>query len=87
MPPAVIDKQSDQQGGRGESRENGLSTDRDIHVSLLDDVAALRAQYEALLAKLDTDFTAQNIAVGSSQLDEDYASTVNAPVLGTTEGS
>lgn len=36
----------------------------------------LVAKYEALLAKLDTDFAAQNGAVTGSQLDVDYASTL-----------
>ena len=37
------------------------------------DSAMLKAAFDALVAKVNIDFTAQNIAVGSSQLDEDYA--------------
>ncbi len=37
---------------------------------------AVLTDFKALLATLDTDFTAQNAAVTSSQLDVDYASTV-----------
>lgn len=46
--------------------------------ALLDELIAsnnaLRAAHDALVAKLDTDFTAQNVAVTGSQLDVDYAS-------------
>lgn len=40
--------------------------------ALVNDV---KAKYNALLAKMDTDFTAQNGAVTSSQLDVNYEST------------
>lgn len=47
--------------------------------ALLDELIAsnnaLRAAHDALVAKLDTDFTAQNAAVTGSQLDVDYAVT------------
>ena len=45
--------------------------------AVLADEDAHRAALVALTAKLDTDFTAQNAAVASSQLDVDYASTVD----------
>ena len=51
-----------------------------------DDLAELRAQLVALLAKLDTDFTAQNLAVAGSQLDENYASTLAPASLKLTKG-
>jgi len=41
--------------------------------AVLADAAAQRAAFVALTAKLDIDFTAQNAAVTSSQLDVDYA--------------
>ena len=41
--------------------------------AVLADNTAMRAAFVALTAKLDTDFTAQNAAVTSSQLDVDYA--------------
>ena len=43
-----------------------------ITTAVLTDLTALRAEQAALLAKMDTDFTAQNAAVTSSQLDVDY---------------
>ena len=42
---------------------------------------AVRDEFDALYAKMDTDFTAQNAAVTSSQLDVDYASTLSGPYL------
>ncbi len=51
-----------------------------------DDFTAIRAAFVALTAKLDTDFTAQNIAVTSSQLDEDYAATLDPAALLTIKG-
>lgn len=48
----------------------------------VDDLAALRAAFVALTAKLDTDFTGQNGAVTSSELDVDYASVLD-PVPNT----
>lgn len=41
------------------------------------DLDNLRTAVTTLTAKMDTDFTAQNAAVTSSQLDVDYASTVD----------
>ena len=49
--------------------------------AVLADNTAMRVAFAALTAKLDTDFTAQNIAVTSSQLDENYASTVDPAAL------
>ncbi len=57
--------------GSGESGVTLAKTLQDV----ADDVEVLRAAFSALLVKMDTDFTAQNIAVTSSQLDEDYQST------------
>jgi hypothetical protein len=37
---------------------------------------AMRAELDALYAKMDTDNTAQNAAVTGSQLDVDYAATL-----------
>ena len=51
----------------------------------IDDNIELRAQFIALLAKMDTDFTAQNIAVTSSQLDEDYESVLTPAALSLTK--
>ncbi len=48
----------------------------------VDDLTALRAAFVALTAKMDTDFTGQNGAVTSSELDVDYA-TVLDPVANT----
>ena len=42
----------------------------------LDEIKDVIDQFNLLLAKLDADFTAQNLAVTSSQLDEDYESTL-----------
>jgi len=44
---------------------------------VLDELQAMRDAFNALLAKLDTDFTAQNAVVTSSQLDTDYDSTLS----------
>lgn len=52
--------------------------------SMLTDITNLRAAVTSLTAKLDTDFSAQNTAVTSSQLDVDYAAVVNPPALNTT---
>ena len=65
---------------------SGTPTLSDTLRDMADDFTALRAAFVALTAKIDTDFTAQNIAVGSSQLDEDYASTVDPAALVTIKG-
>lgn len=52
----------------------------------VDDVAELRTKMIALLTKMDVDFTAQNIAVGSSQLDEDYATALTPAAQTLTKG-
>lgn len=49
--------------------------------AVLADNTATRAAFVALTAKMDTDFTAQNAAVTSSQLDVDYASTLDPAAL------
>ena len=41
--------------------------------AVLADLTAVRTSVTTLTAKMDTDFTAQNAAVTSSQLDVDYA--------------
>jgi len=41
--------------------------------AVLADMTVLRTAFTTLTAKMDTDFTAQNAAVTSSQLDVDYA--------------
>jgi len=45
------------------------------------DLAALRAAFVALTAKLDTDFAAQNGVVTSSQLDVNYATLTDPAAL------
>lgn len=40
------------------------------------DLENLKSAYDTLVTKLNTDFTAQNLAVTSSQLDEDYVASV-----------
>jgi hypothetical protein len=56
------------------SREAG-KTLASILQDVADDFEKLRGEWSGFLTKLDTDFVAQNIAVTSSQLDEDYSST------------
>lgn len=51
-----------------------------------DDLEAIRDAFVALTAKLDTDFVAQNAAVTSSQLDVDYASSLDPAALLTVKG-
>jgi hypothetical protein len=53
---------------------------------IADDLAAIRTAITTLTAKLDTDFTAQNLAVAGSQLDENYATTVDPAALATIKG-
>jgi len=45
--------------------------------AMLRKIDELTAQIAALTAKMDVDFTAQNAAVTSSQLDVDYASSIS----------
>lgn len=53
----------------------GTDNLNEILVAVLADITDLRTKYAALLTKMDTDFTGQNGAVTSSELDVDYAST------------
>ena len=73
-------------GGAGltPNRGSGSPTLTDALRDIATDLAELRAAFVALTAKLDTDTTAQNIAVTSSQLDEDYAATTDPAALLTT---
>lgn len=48
---------------------------REEYNKLVAEMDELKTTFAALVAKLDTDFTAQNAAVAASQLDVDYAST------------
>lgn len=52
----------------------------------VDDTAALRAAFVALTAKMDTDFTGQNGAVTSSELDVNYASVLDPAAATLTKG-
>ena len=54
---------------------------RKVINDLIIDVTAMRTAILAFTAKFDTDATAQNIAVTSSQLDEDYATAVDPPAI------
>ena len=58
------------------------STLRDV----ADDFTAIRAAFVALTAKLDIDFAAQNGVVTASQLDVDYAATLDPAALLTIKG-
>lgn len=53
-----------------------LTALKEEHNAVVAELDELKTQFTALATKLDTDFTAQNLAVASSQLDEDYADTV-----------
>lgn len=52
--------------------------------ALLADITAIRTALTTFTAKFDTDAAAQNAAVTSSQLDTNYASTVDPAALTTT---
>jgi hypothetical protein len=52
----------------------------------VDDLTEIRTQFIALLTKMDVDFTAQNLAVASSQLDENYVSTLTPAALTLIKG-
>ncbi len=57
---------------------------RKVANDLKTDVDNLRAAFVAFTAKFDTDATAQNAAVTASQLDTDYAATLD-PVANSAE--
>ena len=71
--PVTIDKLMDEHAGRGQSKESGVDTYRQLYEGFVDDITDLRTKMTTILAKMDTDFTAQNGAVTGSQLDVDYA--------------
>jgi len=50
--------------------------DKQIMDAVLADMAMLKAAFDALVAKVNTDFAAQNAAVTASQLDVDYAASI-----------
>lgn len=54
---------------------------RQVLETLLVDMTALKASMDTLVTKMNADFTAQNSAVTSSQLDVDY---VGGPTLTLT---
>ena len=71
---ATIDQALHDHGGRGESKESGISTEQDLWNARHAELADIRAQNAALLAKLDAD---------AGVTDADYSTTVNlaAPQL------
>lgn len=73
-------------GGAGVTPYDGTPNLAASLRAAVDDLTELRTQFIALVTKMDTDFTAQNIAVGSSQLDEDYASTLTPAALTLIKG-
>lgn len=52
---ATIDQLIDEQPGRGESKEHGISTELDLWNALYDELEDLRTQYGTLLVQLDAE--------------------------------
>lgn len=71
-----IDKNMDEGAGRGESKESGASSYQQIMLALHHDNQELRAQFIALLAKLDDD---------AGVTDTNYESTLTPADLEVTE--
>lgn len=69
---AIIDGQLDQQPGRGQSKESGVATYKELYEAVVDDMTELRAQFVALCAKLDAD---------AGVTDVDYESTLTPAAL------
>lgn len=51
------------------------SSYKDLFLAVREELDDVKTKLNTILAKMDTDFTAQNGAVAGSQLDVDYAST------------
>lgn len=75
---ATIDKQLDQQVGRGLSKESGVSTVRELFEATVDDLTEFRTQFIAALTKLDND---------AGVTDTDYASTLSPAALTLVKGN
>jgi hypothetical protein len=70
--------------GEGSATASGKTTLRDVLVSIVDDMTALRTSITTFTAKLDADAVLQNAAVTNSQLDENYATSCDPAALGTS---
>lgn len=73
-----IDEVMDQHSGRGLSSESGVPTLKDLLIATQSDLAELRAQYIALLQKLDAD-------AGDTGGDNDYESVLTPAALNLTQ--
>jgi len=51
------------------------SSIKELFLAVREELNDMKTKLDIILAKMDTDFTAQNAAVAGSQLDVDYAST------------
>ncbi len=54
---ATIDQLIDEQPGRGESKESGVSTELELWNALFDELTDLRAKHASLLVQLDAEGT------------------------------
>jgi|GEM_PF-5296305 len=54
---ATIDAQLDQHGGRGQSKESGVSTYKELYEAAVDDLTELRAKIIVLATMLDAEGT------------------------------
>jgi hypothetical protein len=52
---ATIDQLIDEQPGRGESKEHGISTELELWNALYDELGDVRTKFGTLLAQLDTE--------------------------------
>lgn len=50
---ATIDQLIDEQPGRGESKESGVSTELELWNALHDELTDMRTKWDAILTKLD----------------------------------
>lgn len=66
------------EGGQGISighANKNQASYKELFLAVREELDDIKIKMTAILAKMDTDFTAQNAAVAGSQLDVDYAST------------
>jgi hypothetical protein len=54
---ATIDQLIDEQPGRGESKESGVSTELELWNALFDDLTDMRTKFGTLLTQLDAEGT------------------------------
>jgi len=74
----MVKKIGQMEGGQGISVGHANASQasfKELFLAVREELDDMKTKVDAILAKMDVDFTAQNAAVAGSQLDVDYGTT------------